>query len=96
MYKRQVLRKSDTSSTIEDLNSAFVKTLVSSKGRKPQRKGVKTPGISKEQLLALRKWLFMPDNYEFMVNVNSVSAFPNTYFTELSTLDVYKRQGYGS
>lgn len=86
-----VLRKSDTSSTIEDLNSAFVKTLVSSKGRKPQRKGVKTPGISKEQLLVLRKWLFMPDNYEFMVNVNSVSAFPNTYFTELSTLQISLR-----
>mgnify|MGYP000694778029 CR=1 FL=1 len=46
------------------------------KGRKPQGKGAKTPGVSKEQLSALREWLAAPDNYEFIVNGNNVSAFP--------------------
>ena len=56
------------------------------KGRKPQGKGAKTPGVSKEQLSALREWLAAPDNYEFIVNGNNVSAFPKEYLSELSAL----------
>ncbi len=56
------------------------------KGRKPQGKGAKTPGVSKEQLSALHEWLAAPDNYEFIVNGNNVSAFPKVYLSELSAL----------
>ena len=56
------------------------------KGRKPQGKGAKIPGVSKEQLSALREWLVAPDNYEFIVNDNNVSAFPKEYLSELSAL----------
>lgn len=56
------------------------------KGRKPQGKGAKTPGVSKEQLSALHEWFAVPDNYEFIVNGNNVSAFPKAYLSELSAL----------
>ena len=56
------------------------------KGRKPQGKGAKTPGVSKEQLSALYEWFAVPDNYEFIVNGNNVSAFPKAYLSELSAL----------
>lgn len=56
------------------------------KGRKPQGKGAKTPGVSKEQLSALREWLAAPDHYEFIVDGNRVSAFPEGYLSELSAL----------
>ena len=56
------------------------------KRKKPQGKGAKTPGVSKEQLSALHEWFAVPDNYEFIVNGNNVSAFPKAYLSELSAL----------
>ena len=56
------------------------------KGKKPQGKGAKAPGLSKEQLSLLRDWLLESDNYELIVNGNSVSAFPKSYLSELSAL----------
>ena len=46
----------------------------------------KLPGVSKEQLSALHEWFAVPDNYEFIVNGNNVSAFPKAYLSELSAL----------
>lgn len=61
--------------------------------RKPGRsvhefrgKGMKAPLLPKEQLSAVRKWLLMPDHYEFILNGNSVSAFPRCHLLELSAL----------
>lgn len=54
-------------------------------------KGTATPGISKEQLSALRGWLLASDNYELILNGNSVSAFPRAYLQELSALQASLR-----
>ena len=56
------------------------------KGRKPQGKGMKTPGLSKEQLSVFRNWIPASDEYEFIQNDGSVSAFPKCYLPELSAL----------
>lgn len=56
------------------------------KGRKPQGKGTKTPGLSKDQLSMLGEWLLMPDDYELILNGNSVSTFPKSYLSELAAL----------
>lgn len=56
------------------------------KGKKSQGKGMKTPGLSKEQLSVVREWLLAPDDYEFILNGNSVSAFPRRYLSEWSAL----------
>lgn len=56
------------------------------KGRKVQGKGMKTPGLSKEQLSALQEWVLAPDKYEFILKDGNVSVFPACYFTELSVL----------
>ena len=56
------------------------------KGKKSQGKGLKTPGLSKEQLSALHEWLLAPDDYEFILNGNSVTAFPRRYLFEWSAL----------
>lgn len=56
------------------------------KERKLRGKGAKTPGVSKEQLGALREWLATPGDYEFIVAGNNVSAFPKEYLPELSAL----------
>lgn len=56
------------------------------KGRKPQGKGTKTPGLSKEQLSLLCEWLLAPDNYELILNGNSVCAFPKSHLSELAAL----------
>lgn len=56
------------------------------KGRKPQGKGTKSPGLTKEQLSIVREWLLVPDDYELILNGNSVSAFPKSYLPELSAL----------
>lgn len=56
------------------------------KGRKSQGKGTKTPGISKEQLSSLGQWLTAPEKYEWLVDVNRVSAFPREYMSELAAL----------
>lgn len=56
------------------------------KGRKPHGKVAKTPVLSKEQLSLLREWLLAADDYELILNGNSVSAFPQRYLTELSVL----------
>lgn len=56
------------------------------KGRKPQGKGVKTPVLSKEQLSLLREWLLGADDYELILNGNSVSAFPKSHLSELAAL----------
>ena len=61
------------------------------RGRKSQGKGVATPGISKEQLSTLRAWLLSPDDYELVLNGNSVIAFPRTYLRELSALQASLR-----
>lgn len=54
------------------------------KGKPAQGKGKTAPGLSKEQLATLRPWLLAPDEYEFIVNGSSVSAFPKNYLPELS------------
>lgn len=56
------------------------------KGRKLQGRGTQTPGISKEQLSALRPWLLSSDDYEFLVNGTTVSAFPLCHLPLLSAL----------
>lgn len=56
------------------------------KGRLAQGKGAKAPGLSKEQLSLPREWLLAADDYELILNGNSVSAFPQRYVTELSVL----------
>lgn len=56
------------------------------KGRKPQGKGMKTPGLSKEQLSVFRNWIPASDEYEFIQSDGSVSAFPKCYLPELSAL----------
>lgn len=56
------------------------------KGRRLRGKGAKTPGVSKEQLGALREWLATPGDYEFIADGNNVSAFPKEYLPELSAL----------
>lgn len=56
------------------------------KGRKSQGKGTRTPVLSKEQLSLLREWLLTPDNYEFILNGNVVSAFPKSHLSELAAL----------
>lgn len=61
------------------------------KGRKLQEKGMKTPGLSKEQLSALQKWVFAPDKYEFIQKGSSVGAFPKRYLSELSVLQASLR-----
>lgn len=59
---------------------------VKERGKKPQGKGSKSPGISKEQLSQLHEWLTAPDSYELIVNGNNVTAFPREYLVELSAL----------
>lgn len=54
--------------------------------RQLRRKGIKAPGLPKEQLSTVREWLLMPDHYEFILNENSVSAFPRCHLSELSAL----------
>ena len=56
------------------------------KGRKVQGKGKQTPGLSKEQLAILQKWIFTADKYEFIQKGGNVSAFPKCYLPELSAL----------
>ena len=56
------------------------------KGRKVQGKGKQTPGLSKEQLAILQKWIFTADKYEFIQKGGNVSAFPKCYIPELSAL----------
>lgn len=56
------------------------------KRKSAQGKGKTAPGLSKEQLATLRPWLLAPDEYEFIVNGSSVSAFPKNYLPELSAL----------
>lgn len=74
-----------------NLNSASVnQTSVSAdtrrKSRKPQGRGAKNTGISKEQLAAIHPWLVSSGDYEFLLEGNRVSAFSKSYLPELSAL----------
>lgn len=59
---------------------------VKKKGRKPQGKGVKIPGPSKEQLSVFRNWTSASDEYEFIQNDDSTGASPKYYLPELPAL----------
>ncbi len=56
------------------------------KERKLRGKGAATPGISKEQLSALRTWLLSPDDYGLVLDGSKAFAFPCAYLQELSVL----------
>lgn len=98
-----VLRKPEQSSASVKMSSGSVNPYFSSvnlnsnsvnlrsESRKPQGKGMKAAGISKEQLSALRKWLLTPDDYELIQGGNKVSAFSRAYLQELSALQASLR-----
>lgn len=58
---------------------------------KPREKRMKITGPPKEQLSAIREWLLMPDHYEFILNGNSVSAFPRCHLSALPALQASLR-----
>lgn len=53
---------------------------------KPRGRGAKAPELTKGQLSVVRGWLASPDEYEFILNGNHVSAFPKNRLEELSAL----------
>lgn len=53
---------------------------------KPRGRGAKAPELAKGQLSVVRGWLASPDEYEFILNGNHVSAFPKNRLEELSAL----------
>lgn len=54
--------------------------------KKKQGKNKQPSGFSKEQLAAVRTWVSVSDNYEFIQNGNKISVFPQAYLAELSDL----------
>ena len=86
----------DSGATSTEITAGFLETKAAApqfrserhsargKGKLTQGKGKPVPGLSKEQLATLRPWLLAPDEYEFIVNGSSVSAFPKNYLPELS------------
>lgn len=58
----------------------------SDKGRKATAKGAKVPELSKERFTEVRGWLTASEEYEFILNGNSVGAFPKSHLEELSAL----------
>ena len=58
----------------------------SDKGRKATTKGAKAPEFSKERFTEVRGWLTASEEYEFILNGNSVGAFPKSHLEELSAL----------
>lgn len=61
------------------------------KGKNPRVKGMKTLGLSGEQLSALQKWVLAPEKYEFIQKGSNVSVFPKRYLAELSALQASLR-----